>query len=169
MRFGTQNVAPLGQLQCRPSQVLLSRPIPKLLSPLSPTLSGWPGVGLTTKQMSQCHMFLLDGSPQLNVTCGEQPCFPGAGKLGEGKLVSDLSPCYFLQQTASICSLSLCIPSSQLTKGAERSHHVPLGPAHCPARRCRFSSHFSMDKKFWTMWKLSTNTPRQIQSWVTPL
>lgn len=118
-------------------------------------------------------MFLLGGSSRLNVTCREQPCFPGAGKLGEGNLVFDLSPYCLLQQTANISSLSLCTPSSQLTNEPGRQRGPTLSPlallTALPARRCRFSSHFLMDKRLWSMWELSTNTPRQIQPWVTPL
>lgn len=58
------------------------------------------------------------------------------------------------------------LPANQTEK---RTHHIPSGPAHCPARRCGFSSHFLMDKKLWTRWELSTSIPFEIQSWMTPL
>lgn len=123
-------------------------------------------------------MFLLGGTSQLNVTHWEQPSFPSTGKFGEGELVSDLwgshSPLLSPANKKHLLSgLGDAQPptnqTAPATGEAERSHHVPSGLAHCPERRCRFSSHFLMNKKLWTMRELSTSTPLQIQSWVTPL
>lgn len=164
MKFGTQNLACLGQLQRKPSQVPVKiDPAGVITLPITPRVVwGWfdsktvevgPHVPAGCHFSAKCHMKRVSLVLE---------------NLGRGNWFLISVPIAF----SSICSLSLCIPNSQLnqlTREAERSHHVLSGPAHCPARRCRFSSHFSMDKKLWTMWESSTNSPKHIQSWVTPL